>query len=97
MKDLVMASKKKTVKRIEVQPNSLAFFSRWFRAQRGISQIGLADMISVHKSAISQLEVDKYNLPLDLMKKIYKVCDLNEKKFLMECLHHDLERLFEER
>ena len=84
----------KKTKKKEVPHNGCAFFSRWLRERRAISQRELAEAVGVHFSAIGLLESNSYVLPLELMHKIYAVCDGDQKRFLLECLHTDLERVF---
>ena len=95
MRELEYMNKKKSIKEKKViHHKSCAHFSSLFRDQRGISQRQLAEMIGVHHSAIGILEVGGYTLPIELMSKIWKVCDMDQKKFLLECLHNDLEKVF---
>lgn len=92
MRDLIMA--KKTKEKKAIPHNGCAFFSKWLREQRGLTQRELAEDVDVHFSAIGLLESNSYVLPLDLMHKLYDICDADQKKFLLECLHLDLERAF---
>jgi transcriptional regulator with XRE-family HTH domain len=67
------------------------FFFRWFRAKRGLSQKDLGEALSKTKPYISQIENGVMSLPLEMYRHIYKICDFEEKKFLMDCLQAEVE------
>jgi len=84
-----MAAKKQ---KISNEPKGIVFFSKWFRAHRGLSQRDLAGLIGVSNSFIAQIELGQHTLPVDYMKMLYHVADIQERQYLMECLYSELDR-----
>lgn len=87
-------AKRSVSKKKDIPHESCAFFSKWFRSQMDLSQRELAALIGVHWSTVGSLESDTRTLPTEIMYKIYQKCNVDQRKFLLECLHKDLERLF---
>lgn len=78
-------------------PESCASFSAWLRMQRDYSQGDLAKILNINRSAIAILETNRSVLPLDLMRKIYMICNHVERAYLLSCLHKDVDKLFHEK
>lgn len=75
-----------------LNPNISVFF-KWYRARRGYSQRDLAAVLDINQSYIAKVEKGTEVFPYSVCLVLYKKCDIEEKKYLFDCMTGQLKQL----
>lgn len=71
----------------------VAFFITFYQEKHGLTTQDLANELGFARSYVSLVknQFEGYEAPRELLKALYKLCNAEDKKFLMECVYREMD------